>query len=273
MDGMARIFPTRAVSAITTLFPDALVGGSGAFEARVMADIKSVLSIIDKVPEELLVLNDEDYAHFIVALNELQIISDWFVAHAKPEPGTTQPAWNYGRPEQNPIGRIVKALIKCPDQYPPPETKALLFVDDIALRDSIRSDAGAVDRAITNNEWKAATVFSGSAIEALLLWKVSKYALPVRKSAIDDSEKLQKLSDLGGRPRSRLDRWTLGQLIVVAEKLGCITSPTACAAHLARNFRDLIHPAKSVRTGAVSNRATAYSAAGALAHVVEDLSS
>jgi hypothetical protein len=166
----------------------------------------------------------------------------------------------------------VNALEKCHDEYPPPETKPLLFIDDVTLRDSIRSDVGAVEIAIKNAEWKAATVFSGSAIEALLLWRVSQYPEPDRKSAIDDLERLQKFVGLGGRPKTRIDKWSLGQLIIVAEHLKCITSTTACAAQLARDFRNLIHPAKSVRTGVVSNRATAYSAAGALEHVVEDLS-
>jgi hypothetical protein len=270
---MAGIVPTRAVSSITKIFPDALDGRSGNFQMAVMANIKGVLAIIAKVPEELLVLNEEDYVSFVVALSDLQIISKWLIAKGKPEPEPkeSQPGWNY-RAGENPVGRLLTALNKCPDEYPPPETKALLFVDDVVLRDSIRNDVGAVDRAITNNEWKAATVFSGSAIEALLFWKVSKFAHDAIIPTINDLDKLQKFAGLGGRPGSQIDRWQLGQLIVVAEKLNCISAVTACAAHLARDFRNLIHPAKSVRTGAVSNRGTAYNAAGALEHVVGDLS-
>jgi hypothetical protein len=268
---MAGIVPSRAVSTITKLFPDAPALQPGNFMLNAMADVKSVLAIIAKIPDELLVLNEEEYADFVVAVNELQIISEWLIAKAKPEFVETQPAWNYGA-GGNPVGRIVNALKKCYDEYPPPKTKALLFVDDVALRDSIRNDVDAVDRAIQNNEWKAATVFSGSAIEALLLWKVSKYANAERISAIDELDKLKKFAGLGGRPGNRIDKWQLGQLIVVAEHLNCISSTTACAAHLARDFRNLIHPAKTVRTGAVSNRGTAYNAAGALEHVVGDLS-
>jgi hypothetical protein len=270
---MAGIVPSRAVSFITKIFPDALDGRSGNFQMQVMANIKGVLVIVAKIPEALLVLNEEDYVSFVVALSDLQIISEWLIAKGKPEPEPkeSQPAWNYGAGE-NPVGLVVTALKKCPDEYPPPETKALLFVDDVALRDSIRNDVGAVDRAITNNEWKAATVFSGSAIEALLFWKISKYEHSEVIFAVDDLDKLQKFARLGGRPGSQIDRWQLGQLILVAEKLNCISAATACAAHLARDFRNLIHPAKSVRTGAVSNRGTAYNAAGALEHVVGDLS-
>ena len=270
---MAGIVPSHAVSSIMKIFPNALDGCSGAFSIQAMAHIDGVLAIIAKIPEALLVLNEEDYADFIVSLSHLKKISEWLVTKGKPDVDSTerQPGWNYGAGE-NTVGHIVTALKKCPDEYPPPELKALLFVDDVALRDSIRNDVGAVDRAIQNNEWKAATVFSGSAIEALLLWKVSKYADDERISAIDDLDKLEKFKDLGGRPRNRIDKWQLGQLIVVAEQLNCISPTTACAAHLARDFRNLIHPAKTVRTGAVSNRGTAYNAAGALEHVVGDLS-
>jgi hypothetical protein len=145
---MAGIVPTRAVSSITNIFPDALDGRAGNFPMQVMASIKGVLAIVAKVPEELLVLTEEDYISFVVALSDLEIISEWLITKGKPEPELKepQPAWNYGCGE-NPVGRIVTALKKCPDEYPPPETKALLFVDDIALRDSIRNDVGAVDRA------------------------------------------------------------------------------------------------------------------------------
>jgi hypothetical protein len=262
--------PSQAVSTITRLFPDAVTGGPGNFPLNTMAAIKSVLAIIDKIPEDLLVLRENDYADFVVAVSELQVISEWLIAKGTPA-GGMQPAWNYGA-GANPIERILNALNQCPDEYPPPGTKTLLFVDDEALRDSIRSDAGAVERAIKNNEWKAATVFSGSAIEALLFWKVSKHPKPDIDAGVDDLERLQKFSVVGGRPNNQIERWNLGQLIVVAEKFGWISSTTASAAHLARDFRNLIHPAKSVRTGAVSNKATAYSAAGAMEHVVEDLS-
>src|SRR4029077_526461 len=53
------------------------------------------------------------------------------------------------------------------DEYPPPTTTELLFIKDKALRDSIRQDIGATTRALTNNEWKAATVLAGAAREAL----------------------------------------------------------------------------------------------------------
>ena len=73
-----------------------------------------------------------------------------------------------GSPERH-RWAIWRALAQCPDQYPPsPTTTELMFITDDALRNSIRGDIGAAERAFANFEWKAATVLAGAAIEALL---------------------------------------------------------------------------------------------------------
>lgn len=69
---------------------------------------------------------------------------------------------------------IRRALAKCPDEYPPSPTTELLFIKDPALRENIRQDLGASNRALSNAEWKAATVLAGAAIEALLRWRLQE---------------------------------------------------------------------------------------------------
>jgi hypothetical protein len=46
---------------------------------------------------------------------------------------------------------------------------------------------------------------------------------------------------------------------------------TYAAAKLAQNFRNLIHPGRADRDNQVCDRGTAYSAIGALEHVIRDL--
>jgi len=65
-------------------------------------------------------------------------------------------------------------LANCPDEKSPLTTTELLFIEDDELRDSIRQDLGAATRALTNNEWKAATVLAGATIEALLHWRLKQ---------------------------------------------------------------------------------------------------
>jgi hypothetical protein len=54
--------------------------------------------------------------------------------------------------------------------------------------------------------------------------------------------------------------------------MGIIKPETITLALLAKGFRNLIHPGRSIRLGEKCNRGTAYTALAALEHVVNDLS-
>ncbi|MGB8899610.1 MAG: hypothetical protein WCC90_10495 [Methylocella sp.] len=159
------------------------------------------------------------------------------------------------------ISVLRRVLAKCPDQFPPPATTEFLFIPDDDLRESIRRDLGAADRAFRNSEWKAATVLAGAAIEALLLWKLQE---PPRTSTevFDAAKKLAAAA----RPN-----WGLEHYIAVAEHFAVIKGDTPAAAKLAQAFRNLIHPGRAIRCQQTCDRATAHSALGALDHVIRDL--
>jgi hypothetical protein len=74
------------------------------------------------------------------------------------------------------------------------------------------------------------------------------------------------------KPDSNIDRWELHHFIEVAGHLNLLKPDTSSAARLARSFRNLIHPAAAARLAQTCDRATAYSAIGALEHVIRDLS-
>jgi hypothetical protein len=63
------------------------------------------------------------------------------------------------------------------------------------------------------------------------------------------------------------------QFIEVAAQLDLLTPDTCNAARLAKNFRNLIHPGRAARLAQTCDRVTAYSAIGALEHVIRDLTS
>jgi hypothetical protein len=160
---------------------------------------------------------------------------------------------------------IRRALAKCPDEYPPsPDTTELLFIKDEPLRSDIRGDLSAVSRALHNAEWKAATVLAGAAIEALLYWRLQEHDQQTAVASLQRSGKLKS------GPDSNIDRWTLSNFIEVAAKLDLLKPDTCSAVRLAQSFRNLIHPGRSKREDQTCNRATAYSAVGALEHVIED---
>ena len=165
---------------------------------------------------------------------------------------------------------IRRVLARCPDEYPPSTTSELEFVKDVELRDSIRRDIGAANRALNNAEWKAATVLAGASIEALLHWRLQE--LTPGPTAIQSAITALVTNGRIGKPDNNIDRWELHHFIDVAGYLGLLKPDTCIAAGLARTFRNLIHPGRAARLAQTCDRATAYSAIGALEHVIRDLS-
>jgi hypothetical protein len=170
----------------------------------------------------------------------------------------------------NAVSVIRRVLVECPDEIPPSGATELLFVTDPALRDNIRSDLGAVNRALNNAEWKAATVLAGAAIEALLHWRLQEPS-PGQAAVQTAVDKLVAAGTFSGKLDRGIDYWTLHHFIEVAGELGLLLPDTCSSARLAQNFRNLIHPGRAARLNQVCNRPTAYSAVGALGHVIEDL--
>lgn len=79
--------------------------------------------------------------------------------------------------ERDCVEIVRSALAKCLDEGPATVASSLVFIkgaSDTALRVALQTDLGSVERALSNGEWKAATVVAGSIIEALLLWAINQ---------------------------------------------------------------------------------------------------
>jgi ribosomal protein L30E len=139
----------------------------------------------------------------------------------------------------------------------------------LEFRQSLRIDISNATRALANAEWKAATVLAGSVVEALLLWALLQRPTDIPKAIAA----LLKKGTLGKDPGTNLESesWVLHVYIEVAAELNVIKTDTATQARLAKNFRNLIHPGRTLRLGQVCNRGTALSALAAVEHVVGDL--
>ena len=162
--------------------------------------------------------------------------------------------------------RTVRDLLaKCPDEIPSPGTAVLSFIPVAALRDSIRNDISAANRALHAGLWKASTVLAGAAAEALLHWAITE-----KKSELEiEAARAEALI-----PNARRDpnRWDFDGFIKVASSLGLIKAETEKQADLAREFRNLIHPGRCTRLAKVCDRGTALSALAAVELIVRDLS-
>lgn len=262
---MPRVMPSQIVQTIDELFPHAVKNATATMpflDAQHGSRLLGILNLLKDVPDELIVLPAADYSELILAESTIEE----HLAHWRSRGNVGAMAHVKGF---DVVTIIRRALAKCPDEYPPPATAELAFVKDPELRDNIRRDIGAANRALSNAEWKAATVLAGATIEALLHWRLQepKPGAAAVASAVATLVGNATIS----KPDSNIDRWELHQFIEVAGQLGLLKPDTRTAAQLARTFRNLIHPGRVARLAQTCDRATAYSAIGALEHVVRDL--
>jgi hypothetical protein len=144
-----------------------------------------------------------------------------------------------------------RLLKQCSDEYPPAEPD-LPFIQDIDKRLGIQDQIHAAWTDFSAREWIGATVFAGTAMEAVLLWALKEAAE-------------------GATRKKSLDALRLEQLINEAVAMGVITSEVGKQAHLARDARNLVHPGKVARSGTSCSKATALAALAGLYRVIEEL--
>ncbi len=258
---MAQVMPSQAVAAIVRLFPHVTTPtpGDGLLGPGQIEKLQSVLNLANEVPQELLALPSDQYAEFVFAKNHIEVFLKTYISR-----GTAKHlAAIDGRDVCTVLYRV---LSQCQDEYPPKSTSELSFIKDDALRESLRSDLGAISRALESAEWKAANVLAGSAIEALLLWRLQE--TPPGPAAAAASA--YKLSLSPGAPKDIHD-WSLYHFIEVAADLAIIRPETSIEARLTKNYRNLIHPGRSTRLAQRCDRGTAYAAVAALEHVTRDI--
>ncbi|MEK7762926.1 MAG: hypothetical protein AAB433_15245 [Nitrospirota bacterium] len=261
---MPRTLPSQVVKTIEQLFPDFVKGEGCTSLVSGMSDMifkfQAVLDLVEQIPPELITLKDEEYTKFSVSVSAIS----WnlkhpaerdrggFVIHLHP----IREFWNV-----NPIALLYDMLRKCPDEFPSANTNELQFVEDTDFRQSLRNDLSAIGRALANSEWKAATVLAGSVVESLLLWKLDK-----------DQAKAMTTNHIKGKKLPSIERWDLHDYIEVAAELTLIGENAAKQARLAKDYRNLIHPGRTIRLGTACNRGTAFGAVAAVELVIEDLS-
>ncbi|MFZ0679926.1 hypothetical protein [Candidatus Binatus sp.] len=170
------------------------------------------------------------------------------------------PKQTFGVGPRDPVSYIRDALAGLTDQIVARSTSTLTFLNDPDLADSLRVDIATASSALRNGEWKAATVLSGSVIEALLLWALQKTHLAIVQSQA-----------IG--PKTAIEKWDLADYIDAADKFRCVEPSTIVEARRAQEYRNLIHPGRAIRLGVTCDLGAAHVAIGALDHVINDLRS
>lgn len=268
---MPRVVPSQIVGLIDQLFPQYRVGSNDRnlwFNQTLERcyGLQAVLDLTDQIPPALLVLSNSEYAALVTSIASIRNVMKNPKQHGNGLSIELAPMAEFGN--LNPISLLRDLLQKCPDEFPSPGTAELSFISDQALRDILRNDIGAINRALSDSEWKGATVLAGAILEALLLWALQQLD-PSKVS--DAANTLHANHTLSQIPPTDLEQWNLTQYIEVSRKLDVISGETASQARLAKNFRNLIHPGRSQRLRQVCNRATALSAVAGVEHVLQDL--
>jgi hypothetical protein len=253
---MSRVVPSQVVKAIDELYPSrnnrGFVIGVGPESA---SQVGAILQLFEAIPPELIVLPGEKYTRLIVAISRLRtFVTNWS--------NQADRAFSLGPSStldgENPVVAVRDALAACPDEAPAKASHDLNFIIDPDLRQSLLADLGAIQVALANGEWKAATVLAGALTEALLLWALNN--------------NLPKVSSAKHVRSGPLEHWDLHSYIEVAAEIQIIKESTAQQARIAKNFRNLIHPGRAIRLGQNCDQGTALSAAAAVYHVIRDIS-
>lgn len=207
-------------------------------------ELSALLHLLDQVPEELMPTDPNAYMDLVLGMNAIRhAVEVWRSGDQKT---ILKPLKRWGG--LNAVALVMKALSVAPDEAPAPTTKTLPFITNDGDRTALQNDIAGVERAIHHGEWKASTVLAGSVIEALLLWALTQDT----KTALNAANAPKGKNDLG--------RWDLVDLINVAQELKAIGDQTAKQAHLARDYRNLIHPAVAERRKMIADRPTAFGA-------------
>jgi len=264
---MARIVPSQVVEVIQNLFRGVESQQHFTVPKPMSNHLAAIVDLVDRVPDELVRLDPRDFTLLRLSVAAIRNqLEDWRVSDA-----TFSELAAIANLGGHPVALIRAALEKCPDESPTPETAELEFIDDEPLRDSIRLDMSAADGALTQGDWKGATVLCGSAIEALLLWALQKQenrnagALTTAVAALVSSQTLTR------DPSPNPEAWGLHEYVEVAAHLNLIRDDTATLVRLAKGFRNLIHPGRAARLGQKCDRAMALGALAAVAAVARDL--
>jgi hypothetical protein len=265
---LPRVVPSQVVSFIDRVTLQSIPNGTLIFNTIKPAFLSTVLDLLNQVPDQLLTMNNDAYAALIqgrATINEMLVV--WT---SNRNAGQNLQIFAY-QPTENPLARIRDALAQCPDEFPAPGASELNFITDVDLRTELRTDIGRINAAMANGEWKAATVLAGSAIEALLLWALTRRTPTEIANAIAALRANRELFTNPDPNQLEAREWDLHGYIQVSEELGIIKPNTAISARLAKDFRNLIHPGRALRLAQKCDRATALSAVAGMEHVVRDL--
>jgi hypothetical protein len=255
---MSRAVPSQVCSLIRKIFPTLAkeMAEKCQQQIRRASDIRAVLELLGRIPDELIRLSADDAVVFWA--NAFALRNAW-EDRVKANGHHNVFDKPLSEADHTLLFEIERLLAKCPDEASAAQTTGLEFLPDAPFRESLRTDISAANSALMDHEYKAATVLAGSVVEALLLWGLDK----VGESSVRATAR--------GVPKTTLNEWHLGDMIDPAYACQLISNDTKIQTKLAQNFRNLIHPGRQARLKEICDRGTAHGALAAVERVATDL--
>ena len=181
--------------------------------AEIAADLAAMVDLFDRIPGELITVSGTRQVELLSSVARIRQVA------SNPPRGKDLSLRSEGLTV---IGLIKRALAECPDEAPGSHVGGLEFISDPDYRRILRLDMGSASSAVVNGEWKAATVISGSVIEALLLWTLSL------KQNGDEAGLRAAIEQVSADPKAKckkvveVEKWGLWQYIAVSRQLDII---------------------------------------------------
>jgi hypothetical protein len=258
---MPQMVPSEIVRIIDRFFPWAAKTqkprtGEAKLGDNETGRVSAIIALIDRLPQEVLMLSPQAYAEFIADVEMLRSKARRAAERGSGHPYSGEPVWN-----------LRNALRKCPDAAATAATHELKFLNPEDFREDVRRDLSEAYQALNEARWKAATVLAGAVIEALLVWRLSKVPTPARQTAVAAAFPNPKK-----QPAAILEDWHLGQLIGVAAAVPMLLKPgTVTQIRLAQDYRNLIHPGAALRRKELCGKDTALGALSGVERVIQDV--
>ncbi|GHO95421.1 hypothetical protein KSF_054690 [Reticulibacter mediterranei] len=127
------------------------------------------------------------------------------------------------------------------------------FMSDISLRNSLENDYYELEKCMKSNAWKAVHVLAGSIIETLLL----DYLIETEYSR---------------RTSTDLKNIRFVNMINICKNEGVLTNKSAELSHVIREYRNLIHPERTIRINETVDENSATVAQALVRMIVEEIS-
>lgn len=115
-------------------------------------------------------------------------------------------------------------------------TRDFSFIKDKKLKEIIERDYSEIVKGFATERYKSVIILCGGSLEALLLYRLRENEQAAKKS--------------NKAPKEDIEKWDLNNLIDVATDIKIIENPAIKKlSHSVREYRNLIHPGRELRSG------------------------